>query len=255
MKYKIQTALLATSIALASVALSNPAHSQTYIVASAGTDYVSRGTTQTFGDPAVTVYAEHQFKNGFYIAGFAANVDFDNQFVEDTFGDDGTVLEADAFAGYRGAAGSFNYDAGLALITYVGTKPTPGYNPSGNWNMVEAKMALSHAVGPATLTATVAVTPDYFNNYGPSVWTEVSGTVPLTKSLSASGAFGRQQFFEKSETGFPAGLSNYNTWNAGVSYALTPRLTADLRYFDNDTKINLGPIYKPRAVFTLKRSF
>lgn len=255
MKHKIPAAFLATSAILASVALSEPAYSQTYIVGSVGSDYVSRGTSQTFGNPAVTVYAEHQFKNGFYIAGFAANVDFDNKFVEDTFGDDGTGLEADAFTGYRGKVGSFDYDAGLAFITYVGTKPTPGYNPSGNWNMVEAKLAIRHAVGPATVTATVGITPDYFNNYGKSTWTEISGMVPLTKSLTASGGLGHQHFFEKSETGFPASLSNYTTWNAGLTYSLTPRVSVDVRYFDNATKINLGPIYKPRAVFTLKRSF
>lgn len=225
--------------------------SDTFAVVSIGTDYMSRGTSQTFGDPAVTVYAEHSFDNGFYIAGFAADVDFDD---DKTFYD-GTKIEADVFGGYRGSIGKVDYDVGLGLITYMGTKPLPDINPSGNWNMVEASLKLSRTFDKTTIGGTIGVTPDYFNNYGPSIWTEATVSHSFNDKISASAAFGRQQFFEPSSTGFPAKLSDYNTWNVGITYNITPTLSVDARYHDNDTKVDLGSIYKPRGVVTLSKVF
>lgn len=238
-------------IAAAAFLAATPAYAETMAMVSIGTDYMSRGTSQTFGDPAVTIYAEKSFDNGFYIAGFAANVDFDD---DKTFYD-GTQLEADVFAGHRGTIGKFNYDVGVAAITYYGTKKLPGINPSGNWNMVEAKVNVTRTFNKTTVGATVGVTPDYFNNYGPSIWSEASVAHVINDKVSISGAFGHQQFFRASEAGFPAKLSNYNTWNIGVTYNLTPTLSVDARYTDNDTKVNLGAIYKPVGILTLRKAF
>jgi uncharacterized protein (TIGR02001 family) len=235
--------------------IATPAMAQTSGTLSVGTDYVSRGTSQTFGKPAAVLYVEHQFHDGTYVAGVLANVDFDDAAVESAYGDDGTFLETDAFVGHRGKlARNLTYDAGLAFIVYQGTKPTPGYNPSGNWNMVEAKLAVTDTIGRVALTGTVGVTPDYFNNYGPSVWTEARMAYTATPKLTINAAIGRQSFFQPSETDFPAELSNYITWSVGASYALTPTLSADLTYYDNDTKVDLGPIYKPRVVFSLRKA-
>ena len=249
----MRVAFALMAVALASAA--TPALAQTYASVSAGTDYVSRGTTQTFGDPAVMVYVEHAFDEGPYVAAFVANIDFDNAEGERLFGDDGAFLETDLFVGYRGTAGTVAYDAGLAIIAYQGTKPTPAINPGGNWDMVEAYVKLSRPVGPVTLGTMLAVTPDYFNNFGPSIWAEASASTNIAKNLSASAAFGRQEFFEDSSTGFPADFSDYNTWNLGVTYAITDTLSANVRYHDNDTNVDLGPIYEPRAVVTLTKSF
>ena len=241
--------ILALPLILAQCA--EPAVAQTTASVTIGTDYMSRGTSQTFGDPAVTLYVEHQFKDGFYVSGFLANVDFDD---DKTFYD-GTKLEADAFVGKRGSIGKVNYDVMLAAITYYGTEKLPTINPSGNWNMVELKGSLSRTYGKTTITGTVGITPDYFNNYGPSIWSEASINHVFNDKLSASAAFGRQQFFRPSEAGLGAKYSNYNTWNAGLTYNLTSSLSVDIRYWDNDTKIYLGSIYKPRDVVTLRKAF
>lgn len=236
--------------------MSTPAVAQTSALLTLGTDYVSRGTTQTFDKPAAILYVEHQFDSGFYVAGLVVNIDFDNKFVETTFGDDGAFLETDIFVGKRGSISNHvSYDIGLSLIGYQGTKRTPGYNPSGNWDMIEAKTAVTYTTGPLSLTGTLGVTPDYFNNYGTSIWSEVSGTYAVTPKVTTHAAFGRQSFFQKSETEFPGEFSTYITWNAGVSYSLTSTLTADISYYDNDTKVNLGPIYKPRAVLSIRKTF
>ncbi len=242
-------------IAVALIACAAPAVAQTSGSIAIGTDYVSRGTSQTFGSPAVMLYGEHQFKNGFYVAGFAANVDFDNKQLEDFYGDDGTYLEADVFVGKRGTVGKFNYDVALMSINYLGAKKTPGYNPSGNWNMVELHGTLSRTFNKTTVTVDTGITPDYFNNYGKSIWGQVAVSHAVSDKLAVGGAFGRQQFFEDSETDFPKEFSNYNTWNLGATYNLRPNLSVDMRYYDNDTKIDLGPIYKPRVVATLRRAF
>lgn len=242
-------------VALALFACAAPAFAQTSGSIAIGTDYMSRGTSQTYGKPAVMLYGEHQFTNGVYVAGFVANIDFDNQALEDVVGDDGTFAETDAFIGYRGTAGKVNYDVGVASINYLGTKKTPWYNPSGNWYMVEAYAKLSTNVEGFDLTSCLGISPDYFNNYGPSTWTEVGVGHAVTDKLYVNAAIGHQHFFEDSSTGWPKEWSNYITWNIGATYSLTKTLSADLRYHDNDSKVDLGKIYEPRVVATLRKTF
>jgi uncharacterized protein (TIGR02001 family) len=182
-------------------------------------------------------------------------VDFDNKFMQHTFGDDGTFAETDAFIGHRGTIGKFNYDVAFLSINYIGAKKVPAINPGGNWNMVELHGTLSRTFKNTTVAVDTGLTPDYFNNYGKSIWLQGTVTQQINPKLAVSAAFGRQQFFEPSETDFPAKLSNYNTWNVGATYNVTPHLSADLRYYDTDTNFNLGPAYKPRVVIALRRSF
>jgi outer membrane receptor protein involved in Fe transport len=121
--------------------------------------------------------------------------------------------------------------------------------------MVEFYAKLSTNIKGVDLGFNLGLDPDYFNNYGRSTWTEVTVGKAVTPKLYASGGLGHQHFFQNSSTGFPGKLSTYTTWNAGVSYSVTPRLTLDVRYYDNDTKVDLGRIYKPRGVITLRRTF
>ncbi len=238
-------------LAFAALALAPAAAlAQTSASVTVTNDYVARGTSQNFGDPAAILYVDHQTKSGFYASAVVAYVDFDD---DETFYD-GTKLEADIFAGYRGTAGEASYEIGVAQINYVGTKPTL-YNPGGNWNMFEVHVAASHPVGKATVGAYVGVTPDYFNNYGKAVWGEVSVSYPVTSRLTAKTAFARQQFFEKSSIGIAPEVSNYNTWNVGLNYAITKSFSVDVRYYDTDTDYDLGSIYRPRVAVALTKGF
>jgi len=198
---------------------------------SLGTDYIARGTSQTYNKPAITIYAEHQ-EGKFYTGGFAANVDFD----------DGTQIEADLLGGYRTSIGKTNIDLGAIYVTYHGKQTT-------NWNMVEVHAAANRQFGPVNANLYVGVSPNYFNYAGRSVWTEFTGSTPVGKStFSAAIAY---QYIEKDVS--------YATWNVGVSYPITKSLTLDARYYDTDWKPvgvkYLDKIYAPRAVLTLKKAF
>lgn len=218
---------------LAAMLLSTPALAQTTASVTAGTDYIARGTSQTYDKPAVMVYAEHQFENGLYIGGFAANVDFDDK----------TKAEADILAGYRKTVGTVNLDVGAIYITYHGKQPT-------NWNMTEFHVAASKSFGKLNATAYVGVSPNYFNYAGKSAWNELAVTYPLSDKLTASAAYGFQ-YIEKDV--------DYQTWNAGLSYALTKTLTVDAKYYDTDWKPvgvrYLDKIYAPRVVLSVRKAF
>jgi uncharacterized protein (TIGR02001 family) len=243
-------------IALAmSIGFTQPAFSQTSGNVTVGSDYVNRGVSQTFGDPAVMVYVEHQFKSNFYVAGFVANVDFDNDATQRQVGDEGSFLETDATVGYRGQVGSMNYETGFSFVSYQGTKPIPSSNPRGNWNTVEAFARVSRNFGPVSIGAGTVITPDQLNNFGPSIWYEGRISYIVSDDLTSSMTVGYQQFFEESSTGFPAELSNYSTWSAGLTYRIDDSFSADIRYYDNDSKVDFGEIYDPRIVVSVTRSF
>lgn len=217
---------------LAALLAATPALADTSATIGLGTDYVSRGTSQTIGKPAVTIYAEHSTDSGLYFGVFAANVDFD----------DGTKIEADPMVGYRDTVAGVNVDIGAIYVTYYGKQKT-------NWNMVEAHVALSKTIKDTTISTYVGVSPDYFNYAGRSVWVETTVSKSLSEKISASGAVGFQ-YIQKD--------IDYFTWNAGVTYAVTPTLSLDARYYDSDwKKLNveyLDKIYAPRVMLTLRKT-
>jgi uncharacterized protein (TIGR02001 family) len=218
---------------LASLLIASPALAQTTATVSAGTDYIARGASQTYDKPALTLYAEHQFKNGLYIGGFAGNIDFN----------DGTKVEADVLAGYRTNVRGVALDVGAIYITYHGTQ-------TANWNMLDVHVSATKNIGKASVTGYVGVSPNYFNYGGRSVWSELSGTIPVGKIVSISGRVG-YYYIQKD--------IDYVTWNAGVSVNATKSVVLDLRYVDTNWKPvgvrYLDKIYAPRVVLTVRKSF
>jgi uncharacterized protein (TIGR02001 family) len=219
--------------ALLAIALvSSPALAQTSASVTVGSDYVARGTSQTYNKPAITVYAEHQ-QNKFYAGGFAANVDFD----------DGTKLEADILAGYRTSIGKTNIDVGGIYITYHGKQTT-------NWNMVESHVSASRAFGPVNATAYVGYSPNYFNYAGNSVWSELSLSTRVNKRVTINGAVA-YQYIQKDKS--------YATANVGADYALGKGFTASAKYYVTDWKRIGSPyldgIYKSRVTFSVRKDF
>lgn len=73
------------------------------------TDYDFRGLTQSARDPALQASLDWEGKSGFYAGMFGSNVDFG----------DGTDLELDFYAGYRGdLASDLSFDIGALQYTY-----------------------------------------------------------------------------------------------------------------------------------------
>lgn len=195
--------------------------------ATAATDYVWRGVSQTGGNPAVfgTVQISN---NGFYAGAGAENVDFG----------EGTDAEYDLWAGWAGpVGGGFTLDAGLVRYGYVGA-------PDGSdYDTVEAKVALSHAVGQGTIGAVIMYTPDYFGVEDSALYYEANGSLPLSAGWSLSGAVAHQAISGSN--------GDYTTWNLGTGYALTRRVSLDLRYSDTDAH-DFGSTYDATVIASIK---
>lgn len=189
-------------------------------------DYVFRGLSQTDESPALQAGVDVTFESGFYAGAWASNVDFF----------DDTDAEVDVYGGYRTEVSGFALDFGLVGYFYIN-------EPSGaDYNFVEFKAAASRAVGPVTLGAVVYYTPDYSGAIDDATYVEANAAWAFADKFTATAAVGNQDF-----DGF-----DYTTWNAGVAYALTDKISLDGRYHDTDVDT---PLSDERFVASVKYTF
>lgn len=189
-------------------------------------DYVFRGLSQTDESPALQAGVDVTFESGFYAGAWASNVDFF----------DDTDAEVDVYGGYRTEVSGFALDFGLVGYFYIN-------EPSGaDYNFVEFKAAASRAVGPVTLGAVVYYTPDYSGGIDDATYVEANAAWAFADKFTATAAVGNQDF-----DGF-----DYTTWNAGVAYALTDKISLDGRYHDTDVDT---PLSDERFVASVKYTF
>jgi len=225
---------LALVAAAASVAMSGAAMAEelklSYNVGVAS-DYVFRGVSNTQEDPQVFGGVDATYGIG-YAGVWASNVDF---------GTDDPSAEIDLYAGVRPTFGEATVDLGVIYYGYVDDK---GATP-GSYSYMEFKAAVSRPIGPATAGLAVYYSPQWPATKGDAMYYELNASVPLAEKFALSGAVGQQQISDGAE---------YATWNVGVSYAFTDKLTADLRYSDTDEH-DLGKIYGDRVVVALKAAF
>ncbi len=112
-------------------------------------DYVWRGVSQTMEDPALQLEAYVEHSSGFYVGGFASNVDFGDP-------DDGIDYELETYVGWAGALGeATELDVFVSRIAY------PGHNGADydiDYTEVQAVLTFveQYQVG-------VAYSPDIFN--------------------------------------------------------------------------------------------
>lgn len=194
--------------------------------ATATSDYVFRGFSQTDGAAAFQAGADLT-AGAFYAGVWGSNVDF---------GDD-TVAEFDAYGGVRGEVAGYELDLGVVGYFYA-QEPT-----GADYNYVEVKAAASRAMGPVTLGAAVYYSPDFFGIDEAATYVELNGEWALTNSLSMSGAVG-EQYLDIND--------DYTTWNLGASYALTDTVGLDLRYHDTDVD---GSLSESRIVASVSLAF
>ena len=212
--------LAATAVAAIALAGQASAHDLlggtiSYNVA-ATSDYVFRGVTQTDGDAAIQGGIDYS-KGMFYVGTWASNVAFAD-------------YELDVYAGIKPTAGDFTFD--LGAITYQ-------YNDS-TLNTTELKAAVSHPL----YKGTVGVALYHNTDFGDTDYYEVNGSYPLTSKLSVSGAVGEQRF----------GPARYTTENLGLTYAITPIVSLDVRASDTNIP-EFIKASKPRLAVTLKATF
>jgi uncharacterized protein (TIGR02001 family) len=226
---KIALAAAAATLALAGAASAQELKASYNVGVTS--DYVFRGVSQTQEDPALQGGVDLSYGIG-YAGVWASNVDF---------GANDPKTEIDFYAGVKPTVGDTSLDFG---VLYYGYSKDKGLTP-GRYSYVELKAAASRTFGPATLGAAVYYSPEYPGNGGDATYFEANAAMPVAEKLTLSGAVGHQSI---------KNYKDYNTWNVGVAYALTDKLSADLRYHDTDEH-SLGKIYDSRLVVSLKAAF
>lgn len=187
-------------------------------------DYVFRGFSQTDGN--AQVFGGVDLTSGIFYAGaWASNVDFY----------DSTDAEIDLYAGITPTAGPVSFD--LAAI-YYGYVNAPGGADYDYW---EFKAAAEVPAGPLTLGAAVFYSPEFFGGIGNATYYEGNVSFSPAEKWTVSAALGNQTF--------DAG-GDYSTWNAGVGYAFTDKISADLRF--SATDVDGVDIADDRVALTLK---
>ncbi|ATQ42085.1 TorF family putative porin [Caulobacter mirabilis] len=225
----LKLALCAATASLAMVGTAALAEDSFSFNVGVASDYVFRGVSQT--DEGPQLFAGWDYGKGiFYAGGWASNVDFG----------DGTDIEVDLYAGVKPTVGPVTLDFGAIYYGYVNA---PG---GADWNQWEFKAAASVPAGPVTLGAAAYYSPDYTGvGTDNSLYIEANASFSPAEKWTVSGAVGNQSVDLAG-----GGSSDYTTWNVGVGYAFTDKLSADLRWHDNDT--DLGGINDGRVALSLK---
>lgn len=189
-------------------------------------DYVFRGVSQTDEEPALQGGVDASF-GSFYVGAWASNVDF---------GDD-TDVELDIYGGYLFDAGGFDFDVGVISYTYLNA-------PDGaDYDLVEFKAAVSRSIDRLSAGAAVYYSPDFFGVDEEATYIEANAGYDVTDKLAITGAVGKQ-FLDVS--------SDYTTWNLGGEYAVTDKVSLDVRYHDSHVD---GPLGEERFTATLGFAF
>ena len=179
-------------------------------------DYVFRGITQTNYKPALQAGIDFNFgDSGWYVGGWASNVDFNDP--------DGPDLEFDAYVGWsHDFSDQWNLDLSAVHYAYAGQR-----NAYGSIDYAEVIGALTWN---ETLTFSVGYAPDYSNLDYTSTWVSVAGSWEIGNDFSINAGVGHSQFSDDN--------GNYTDWNLGVSRQFGP-VNAALNYYD--TNLDFDP--------------
>lgn len=190
------------------------------------TDYVFRGVSQTDEKVAIQGGVDASF-GSFYVGAWASNVDF---------GDD-TDAELDLYGGYLFDAAGYDFDVGVIGYHYVNA-------PDGaDYDLVEFKAAVSRSIDRFSAGAAVYYSPDFFGVDEEATYIEGNVGYDVTDRFAVTAAVGKQ-FLDVS--------SDYTTWNLGGEFAVTDKLSLDVRYHDSHVD---GPLGEERFTASLGFAF
>ena len=154
-------------------------------------DYRFRGISLSDKDPAFQPSFTVSHQSGFYASVWGSNV----------AENDGDDIEVDLIGGFATTVNDFDLDVNATYYVYPGAKEL---------NYVEFIGTVSHAVGPATVGATFAFTPEQ-DDAAPKrgIYYALNGELPLGKSgISLTASFGIED---------NAFYNQKRDWSLGVS--------------------------------------
>ena len=191
------------------------------------TDYVYRGISQTWEDPAAQGGFDVTY-GSFYIGTWASVV----KFAPDR-SDSAADVEVDFYAGFKPEWRGVTFDLGVIYYSYPGAKDS-----GAELNMVELKAGASGAIFEnMTVGGMIYYSPEYTGETG-EVWT-FEGTAGYTFrqigifTPTLGGTLGYQvgDRGDLDIDGF--GDKDYFYWNVGLALAVD-KMTFDFRYWDTD---------------------
>jgi uncharacterized protein (TIGR02001 family) len=190
-----------------------PAAGNWTFVLGAATDNRSKEASKSNGDPFVWGMTEWANASGLFYAGAGFET------IDSSTGSD---LEVEAGAGLRPQVAGFDLDLSA---TY---KRQLNANPGADDDAWEFTADASRSIGPASARLRLQHSPD--GTGGTESWTWVEARVgwDFSDKLWATATVGRRE---------QDNSLDYTGWNAGVTYALTRDLEADLRYHATDADV------------------
>lgn len=179
--------------------------------ATIASEYVSNGIRYSDG-PVVQPYVELGF-GGFYAGAYASNVDADLTAAD---------IEYGLSLGYRGEAGSFTFDAGIAYYLY--DEAFPGF-PVEDYAEAYASGTLA-VTETVYVTASAAIAPEYDQtnlSLRADYYTAVEG-------LSVGAIVGR----------LDANYGAWTYWSVDATYAVAEQVSVGIGYHDTNVDPALG---------------
>ena len=208
----LAAALLAVAAPAAAQNASAPAGDWSFAVG-AGTDNRSKEASKSDGDAFVWGEAEWSSASGLFYAGPA---------FETVRSSTGSELEVKASAGVRPQVAGFDLDLNAAFKYQVGA------NPGADNESWEFTADVKRSIGPASGRLRLQYSPDSIGSTRAWTWVEARVGWDFTDKLSGTASIGRRE---------QDNSLDYTGWNAGLSYALTRNIEADLRYHATDADV------------------
>jgi uncharacterized protein (TIGR02001 family) len=179
------------------------------VKATVASEYMSKGTGKSAGDPVLQVDAAYDFGTA-YVGAWGGNADTSQ----------GGDSEFHTYVGARPKAGDVRFDLRAMLKTMPGTAD----GVQSEWLELRADAAVPLA--GTDLRLRVEYSPDNYAATEAAWWVEAQASRKIAKDWKVSAAYGvREQ----------DGGADYRAWNAGVTWKATDRLALDLRWYDTDS--------------------
>lgn len=223
----LATALLA--FAAPAAAQEAPAGSWSFAVGAA-TDNRSKGASKSDGEAYVWGEAEWENASGLLYGGAGL------QTIKSSSGSD---LEVEVGFGVRPEIAGFDLDLNATHKSQVDA--APGYDD----NAWELTADVRRSIGPASGRVRFQYSPDGMGGTEAWTWVEARLGWDFTNRLEGTAAIGRRE---------QDNSLDYTAWNAGVTYALTDSLDADLRYYATDADVP-GEQYADSLVVGISLAF
>jgi uncharacterized protein (TIGR02001 family) len=206
------TALMGLPAPAAAQDASSAPGNWTFVVGAA-TDNRSKDASKSTGAPFVWGATEWSNASGLFYAGAGFET------IDSSTGSD---LELEAGAGLRPQVAGFDLDLNATYKRQVNA------NPGADDDAWEFTADARRSIGPASARLRLQHSPD--GTGGTEAWTWVEARLgwDFTDKLSGTASIGRRE---------QDNSIDYTGWNAGLTYALTRNIEADLRYHATDADV------------------